>query len=202
MRITLLLVAAAFLGAIQDLGDHGSMSPGSPYPPRTGNALQGQPLESPATEVCLGDVAPDFSYQGVDAHWRRLHDLVADRPVLLVFGGNVGLLRILEGEREALMDLGVIPVAVVNSRLGVARAAVDRHQLRFTVLADPQGVIASQFNAVDPGNGRPLPAWFVLDTGRRVRALGRRGLPLRGYPELAAAALGLPPKGAAMPAAR
>ena len=61
-----------------------------------------------------------------------------------------------------------------------------RLELRFTVLADPQGVIAAQFNAVDPANGRQLPAWFILDTRRRVRGLGRQGLPLRGYAELAA----------------
>lgn len=195
MRITLLLAAAAILGVVHDLGV-------PPDPSRTGTALSVRPVEAPATEVCLGDVAPDFSYQGVDARWRRLRDLVADAPVLLVFGANEAALRNLEGEREALMDLGVIPVAVVDSRIGVARAIVNRHELRFTVLADPQGTIAAQYNAVDPANGRQLPVWFVLDPKRRVRALGRQGLPQRGYAELAAGGLGLPSKAEAMPAAR
>jgi len=202
MRITLLLAAAAIFGAVHDMSDRRSLLPGASYSPRSGATLQALPPEPPATEVCLGDKAPDFSYQGPDARWRRLRDLVAETPVLLVFGANDGVLRIIEGECDALMDLGVIPVAVVRSRLGVARAIVNRLELRFTVLADPQGVIAAQFNAVDPANGHQLPAWFILDTRRRVRGLGRQGLPLRGYAELAAEALGLPAKAATRPAAK
>ncbi len=197
MRITLLIAAATILAAVQNLGD-----PGSLLPPSAAPGLQARAVEAPATEVRVGDLAPNFSYQGVDARWRRLHDLVADVPVLLVFGANEGTLRILEGERDELVDLGVMPVAVVDSRIGSARAMVHRHQLRYTVLADPRGVIAAQFNAVDPATGRQLPTWFVLDPARRVRALGRRGLPLRGYPELAANALGLPAKSATVPASR
>jgi len=202
MRITLLLAAAAIFGAVHDMSDRRSLPPGSSLSPRPGATLHALSLEPPPTEVCLGDIAPDFSYQGPDARWRRLRDLVAETPVLLVFGANDGVLRIVEGEREALMDLGIIPVAVVRSRLGVTRVIVNRLELRFTVLADPQGVIAAQFNAVDPASGRPLPCWFVLDARRRVRGLGRQGLPLRGYAELAAEALGLPPKAATRPAAR
>ena len=202
MRITLLIAAAAIFGAVQDLGDQGSLPPGSTYSPRPGVALQARPVDTPATEVCLGDVAPDFSYQGVDARWRRLRDLVAEAPILLVFGANDAALRAIEGEREALMDLGIIPVAVLGSRLGVTRAVVGRLELRFTVLADPRGVIASQFNTVDPANAGTLPTWFVLDTKRRVRGLGRKGLPGRGYTELAASALGIPPRTATLPAAR
>lgn len=202
MRITLLLAAAAIFGAVYDMSDRRSLPPGASFSPPTGATLQALSPEPPASEVCLGDIAPDFSYQGPDARWRRLRNLVAETPVLLVFGANDGVLRIIEGEREALMDLGVIPVAVVGSRLGVARAIVNRLELRFTVLADPQRAIAAQFNAVDPSNGRQLPAWFILDTRRRVRGLGRQALPLRGYAELAAEALGLPTKAATRPAAK
>jgi peroxiredoxin len=201
MRITLLLAAAAVLSAVQDLSDRGAMAPGSSFSARS-LPIQARPAEPPASEVREGDIAPDFAYQGVDARWRRLRDLVTDTPALLVFGANEATLRIIEGEREALMDLGVLPVAVVGSRIGAARAQVNRHGLRYTVLADPQGVIAAQFNAMDPATGRQLPAWFVLDRQRRVRGLGRKGLPLRGYAELAAEALGLPPRSATVPAAR
>ena len=100
------------------------------------------------------------------------------------------------------ISLTLLAVAVVGSRLGVTRALVNRSELRFIVLADPQGVIAAQFNAVDPANGRQLPTWFVLDPKRRVRGLGRKGLPLRGYTELATEALGLQPRTATLPAAR
>ena len=202
MRITLLLVAAAIFGAVHDMSGRATPPPGSPPAARPGSALQAMPVETPATEVCLGDVAPDFSYQDPDARWRRLRDLVAATPALLIFGANDGVLRIVESEREALLDLGVIPVAVVGSRLGAARALASRLELRYTVLADPQGVIAAQFNSADPANGRPLPSWFVLATQRRVRGLGRQGLPLRGYAQLTANALGLPRRGVTLPAAR
>jgi len=202
MRITLLLAAAAIFGAVHDAGERGSLSPGASPFSRAPATMHLRSLEPPATEVCLGDIAPDFAYQGPDARWRRLRDLVAEAPILLIFGANDGVLRIVEGEREALMDLGVIPVAVVSSRLGVARAIVSRLELRYTVLADPQGVIAAQFNALDPASGRHFPSWFMLDAKRRVRGLGRQGLPLRGYAELAADAMGVPSNTATRPAAR
>ena len=202
MRITLLLAVAAIFGAVQDMGDRSQVPSGPSSSTRSGAALHTLPVETPAAEVCVGDPAPDFSYQGPDARWRRLRDLVAQGSVLLVFGANEGVLRIIEGERDALMDLGVIPVAVSGTRLGVTRSLVNRLGLRYTVLADPQGVIAAQFNALDAPTGRQLPSWFVVDARRRVRGLGRQALPLRGYAELASGALGLPPRTAARPAAR
>jgi peroxiredoxin len=198
MRITLLLAITVTFGTTQNLTDRGAMQPGA----NGAHSLTSRPVDPPATEVCLGDIAPDFSYQGVDARWRRLRDLIADHPVLLVFGANEATLRILESERQALLDVGVLPVAVAGSRLGATRTMAERLALRFTVLGDPQGVIASQFNAVDPASGRHLGAWFVLDGQRRVRGLGRSGLPEGGYAALASEALGLPPKSATVPSAR
>lgn len=197
MRITLLFAITTTIATAQDLGDRG-LSP-TVHDLHAGYSYPARPVDTPATEVCLGDIAPDFSYQGVDGRWRHLRDLVRDHPALLVFGANEGVLRVLESEREALMDLGVLPVAVTGSRLGTTRAMVQRYDLRYTLLADPQGVIASQFNAVDPASGRHLPAWFVLDSHRRVRALGRTDLPVRGYAERVAEALGLPPRAATVP---
>ena len=201
MRITLLLAITVTLGSTQNLGDRGAIPPGVGSGVHPG-PLTSRPVDPPVTEVCLGDIAPDFSYQAVDARWRRLHDLVTDHPVLLVFGADEAALRALESEREALMDRGVLPVAVAGSRLGATRAMAQKQELRFTVIADPQGVIASQFNALDPASGHALPTWFVLDSHRRVRGLGRNGLPSRGYGKLVAEALGLPPDQAVVPSAR
>ena len=202
MKFTLLFAVAVLIGAANDMTDRNvtSSSLTTAMPPAS--PLQGRPLETPATEVCLGDMAPNFSYQAVDARWRRLKDIVAEGPVLLVFGADELTLRVIEHERESLLDIGVIPVAVVGSRIGASRATVNRLNLRFTVLADPQGTIATQFNAVDPANGRHLPAWFVLDSKRRVRGLAHKPLPLRGYPALAANALGLAAKGTTVPASK
>ena len=202
MRITLLLAITVTLGSTQNVGDRGMQPSGIASGVHPGTTLTSRPVDTPATEVCLGDVAPDFSYQGVDARWRPLHELVADHPALLVFGGSETTLRALESEREALLDLGVLPVAVVGSRLGATRTMVQKQELRYTVIADPQGVIASQFNAIDPASGRPLPAWFVLDTHRKVRGLGRSELPSRGLSALAAQSLGLAPKQAVVPTSR
>ena len=162
-------------------------------------ALVRRALETPASEVCLGDRAPNFSYQGSDGRWRRLDDILTQGPVLLALGADELTLRVIEHERERLMDLGVVPVAVVEYRSGAAQARVQRLALGDTVLADPQGVIAAQFNATHPSTGRQLPTWFVMDRKRRVRGLSRRGLPLRGYVTIAANALGLQAPGATVP---
>lgn len=202
MRITLIMLAAAVFGAALDVGGHRPLSSEPPPAARPGESLQARALEVPATEVRLGDVAPEFSYQGGDARWRRLRDLVKDSPVLLVFGADEPALRGLDRERDALTSLGVVPVAVVGSRLGATRAIIRRNGLRIHVLADPQGAIAAQYNTSDPATGRHRPAWFVLDARRRVRALGRHGLPPDGYAALAAEALGRPSRAASVPPGR
>jgi peroxiredoxin len=201
MKFTLVFAIAVLLAAVHDPSDPGAGSPTASPGTSAGPALHPGALETPATEVCLGDAAPNVSYQGGDARWRRLKEITAQGPVLLVFGADPRTLRALEREREALLDLGVVPVAVMSSRLGAARAAATRLDLRYTVIGDPQGVIAAQFNALDGASGRHLPAWFVLDGGLRVRGLGRKALPARGYPALAAEALGVPARDRPVPAA-
>lgn len=203
MKFTLVLVFAALLATTtDDLNDRNSQLTGPTPPNREGPTLQGRAFETPATVVELGDQAPDFSYQGVEGGWRRLRDILVQGPVLLVFGADELTLRVLEHERQRLLDLGVIPVAVTDMRSSSARTLISRYDLGFTVLSDTQGAIASQFNAVNPATGRQMPTWFVLDRKRRVCGLGRRGLPLRGYPTLAAEALGLPVPGTPLPASR
>ena len=202
MRITLLLAVSALLAAADGPNDRASQSSGATPGTQEGTSLLARPLETFATEVQLGDEAPDFSYQGVDGRWLHLQDILTQGPVLLVFGADERTLRVVEHERERLMDLRVVPVVVTDARSGAARAMVSRFGLRYTVLSDARGTIASQYNAVDPTNGRHRPAWFVVDAKRRVRALGRRGLPLRGYPSLVASALGVPAPGATKPAGR
>lgn len=202
MRITLLLAVSLLLAAADDPNGRIAQTSGAVLGTHEGTSLLARPLETFATEVQLGDQAPDFSYQGVDGRWLHLHDILAQGPVLLVFGAGELPLRVIEHERERLLDLGVVPVVVTDARSGAARAMVSRFGLRYTVLSDARGAIASQFNAVDPSNGRHRPTWFVLDPKRCVRGLGRRGLPLRGYPALAAGALGVPAPGATLPATK
>lgn len=201
MKLSSLFLAAALLSMNDHTNDSPLMTSAPARLAETGALRLGQ-TEPPSTPVALGDAAPDFSYQAADGRWRHLHDLLLQGAALLVFGADEAVLRAVERERERLLDLGVIPVAIVDTRGGAARAMVQRHQLQYMVLADPRGVIAGQFNAVDSRTGRTLPCLFVLDRSRRVRGLLRTRLPLQGYAALAANSLGLPVRGRTVPAAR
>jgi len=185
----------------------GSDPAGTPTP-RQPDATRDAPItqvaapEPPLTEVKVGEPAPDFSYQSPDGRWRNLHDLLAQGPVLLVFGGDDVVLGTLEHERDRLLDLGVIPVAILDVRPGTAWSAVRRLHLRYSVLADPQRVIGAQFNIVDPATRRHLPGWFVIDRSRTVRGLERGRLPDDEYPALASKSLGIPLPGVTLPTAQ
>lgn len=156
--------------------------------------------EPPVSEVQVGDAAPNFSYQGFDGRWMRLHHLVDQGPVLLVFGLNDAQLGTLERERDALLGLGVIPVAIVDRKPGKAHELVRKLDLKYTVLSDSRLVIASQFNAADLG--RVVPSWFVIDARLRVRALSRGRTPPDDYVRLCARALALPIPGNLLPTSR
>lgn len=157
--------------------------------------------EPPTTEVVAGEDAPDFSFESPDGRWRRLKDLTGQGHVLLVFGADDAALRALERERERLMDRGITPVAVMDRRAGACWSAATRLQLRYTLVPDPQRVIAIQFNSLEPRTRRAIPAWFVVDRRGRVRGLDRRGLPATGYAAMAARALQLPSHDITIPAA-
>src|SRR5205814_4045196 len=200
MKVSQLLVAAALLSMRDVPNDH--EPPGVAGGIQDGGVLSPGQTEPPPTPVDLGDTAPDFSYQASDGHWQHLHDLLLEGPTLLVFGANDVVLRAIEHDRDRLLALGVIPVAVLDTRGSVARTMVEKLKLTYIVLADSRGVIAGQFNAIDTRSGRQLPSLFVLDRGRRVRGLIRTTLPARGYVGPAAHALGLPEPGPRVPTSR
>ena len=156
--------------------------------------------EPPATEVELGDVAPDFSYQAVDGRWRKLTDLRAYGPVLLVIAPDAVQLRALQREREQLLDLGVVPVAIADLKPNAAWSLVRELGLTYSVLADPRRVIAAQFNALDSRTQAASPAWFVVDRTGHVRACGHGSFPTGEYAPMASRALGIPEPGATKPA--
>lgn len=188
---------ALLLGGGTDLEHSSSPTPTSPS---ATTITPHEPAEPPATEICVGDPAPDFAYQGYDGRWMRLHHLLDQGPVLMVFGGNEAQLSQLERERGALLSLGVIPVAVVERKPGAARRLAQKLGLGYTVLSDTRQIIAVQFNATDAG--RVVPGWFVVDTHGKVRGLLRGGLPERDYAPVCARALGLATPGAAVPISR
>ena len=199
MLIPITLLATALLFAGTEPGGSG-INPSTPPVNRSGVSEPGTPAEPPPTEVVEGDEAPDFSYQGYDGRWRHLHDLLDQGPVLLVFGAQDADLWTIESERLQLRALGVVPVAVVDTRPGRVASRLRRLGLGYSLLADPRQVIATQFNVTHPTTGAAVPAWFVIDRQRRVRGLQRGRLPRQDYPLLATRALGLPLPGAPLPA--
>jgi peroxiredoxin len=142
--------------------------------------------------VQLGDQAPDFSYQTESGEWLKFHQLLDHGSVMLVFVPTEDELRVLEGERDSLYSVGVIPVAVLDRRTGTTAAMAHRLRLGYPVIADPQGAIASQFNLVGPPTVRAAPGWFIVDRAGRVRGLERRRLPEGGFTRIACDMLAIP----------
>jgi peroxiredoxin len=195
------ILLSALLAAILALGPGEVTDQTPPLTPDDATARSYGPLppEPPSADVELGDVAPDFAFQGEDNHWRRLHDLLQQGPVLLVFGTDKATLTALEHERDAMLKLGAIPVALLDVRNGVAWATARRLGLHYLVVPDSRRVIAAQFHALDQNGERVAPSWFVVDRGARVRALRRGSLPAQGFAQLTALALGLPDPGVTVP---
>ncbi len=162
------------------------------------NALAGHFSEPPTTLLQVGDPAPDFAFEGFDGHVMRLHHVLDQGAVLLVFAPREADLRRLQEERGTLLDLGIVPVAIVDTRPNAARTLVRRLGLQYSVLADTRGVIADQFNVVD--GGRMIPSWFALDARGHVRGLVR-AMPAVAYALWCARALALPLPGVAFPTA-
>lgn len=171
-------------------------------PPATTGASDLTPAapEPPHTVVEPGEIAPNFSYQGEDGRWLRLSDLTAQGNVLLVFAADDTALRTLQGERDELLDMGVLPVVVVSMRGGAARATSKRLGLSFPLIADSRGIISAQFNVTDEVRQTAQPAWFVLDRRRLVRGLSRGQLPRAEFTRLAASVLAIPAKSDPRPA--
>lgn len=203
LKLASLLAAAAFLAANPfRAGDNAGRSQYEQQDVRYLQHISHKASEPPVTPVVPGSLAPDFSYQTPDDEWHRLSDLLEQGPVLMLIGARDPQLAALEKERGRLLDLGVIPVAVIDGNARTARSATQRLDLSFTLIADPQSVIAGQFNAISQDTGAPAPCWFVIDRKRQVRALDRTGLPGEGYASIAIDALALPAAGIALPARR
>ena len=140
--------------------------------------------------VVVGEKAPDFNYQ-VNGRWQRLRDLRAQGHVLLVLGAGDVQLRAIESQREVLLRLGVVPVAVLDLRASACRSTAAKLGLHFTVIPDPTRVIGAQFNSLEPRTRMTAPSWFVIDRNGSIRALDRLDWPSSDWREVASNALGI-----------
>jgi peroxiredoxin len=197
MRVSLLSLFPLFLWMGSGPDGNRAASHVVDRPAHLGNAVAGRVPEPPLMVLGVGDPAPNFAFEGYDGHVMRLHHLLDQGSVLLVFGAHESELRKLQQQRAGLLDLGVVPVAFVDARPNATRMLVKRLGLEYTVIADGRGVIAELFNVVD--GERVLPAWFVLDARGRVRGLSRGTLPSTEYRRLCARALVIPMPGVAYP---
>lgn len=158
--------------------------------------------EKPAKgRIGKGHRAPDFQYQSADQLWQNLHNLLEHGDLLLVFGASDVDLRSLEREREPLLKSGITPFAVVERKERDVWASVRRLGLTYSLLADPRGVIGSQFGVYDPGTGRSRSSWFVIDRKGRVRQCGDQ-MPKHPWPTVAMLALGRKPSATQSAASR
>lgn len=194
-RILLLLALAALAGSAGSV--HASATEGR------ASRLPLVPLGS-GTEyatVEAGESAPDFAYETLAGGTARLRDLRDHGHVLLVFGAQEADLRRLELESSRLTRLGIVPVAVLDWRVGACRDVVKRLTLSFPVVPDRQRAIGAQYNVLDPNTRQDSRAWFVVDRLGRVRGLDRFELPHESWVDVAASSLGLPTDDAPRPAA-
>jgi peroxiredoxin len=173
--------------------------PGSLDPARTPTTLSAVPSELPVAIVSAGDPAPDVSWDVPGARPQRLRDLRAHGHVLLVFAPTESQLLALERERDGLLDVRVVPVAVLDRGAAGAADLARRLGLHFVVVPDPWSIVAAQFNVLDPATRRAAPAWFVVDRSGRVRGLDRRGVPDGGYLSIATRTLALASRDAILP---
>ena len=200
MKFTGLVVATVLLAALpHQPGTGPATTPATPGLPAASTPLTPSATEPQAAPVRPGDPAPAVTFQTADGASLTLRDLLEQGHALLVFAPGDDALRALQQERARLLDLGVVPVAVLDARAGAARARRARLGLTFVVASDARRIVASQFNLVDDAAQRVAPSWFVVDRGGRVRALRRNHLPDGGWPGIAAAALGLPASEVALP---
>lgn len=136
----------------------------------------------------LTEMAPDFQYLGSDGRWRYLHDLRPLGHVLLVFEPGDAQLAALEREADSLLVQGVIPIAVFSGRESDNWSKIERLGLTYSLLSDPHGDLAAQFQIAAVLAPRS-PAWFLVDRDGRVRGLDRGTLPESGFADAAALAL-------------
>lgn len=127
--------------------------------------------------VAIGDPAPGFSFMVADGSWHGFKQLLADGPVVLVFGARDRELSELDQVRSLFGDLGVSTVMVLDMGSGSAARHARRLALGSEVIADPQCAIGGLYGTLHPITGRNAPAYFVVDERGTLRGFGRGTLP-------------------------
>jgi len=149
--------------------------------------------------IAAGDIAPDFTLPNITGYPVTLYEALNSGPVVLSFyrGGwcpfcNLEL-HALQSRLSEIRALGANLIGISPETPDKAQAAIDKHQLEFEVLSDIGNKTARQYGLlftvyeemrplylkwgldVPASNGDdswelPVPATYVIDTDRVVRA--------------------------------
>ena len=136
----------------------------------------------------LTEAAPDFQYRANDGRWRFLRDLCSQGHVLLVFEPGDERLAALEREAGSLHAQGVIPIAVFRGSDSDNWSRIERLGLSYSLLSDPRGDLAAQFQ-IAAAPARRSTAWFLVDRDGRVHGHDRGSLPESGFADAVTLAL-------------
>ena len=157
--------------------------------------------DPPYAPVQIGDRAPDFTWVGVDNRSHRLREVLDQASALLIFAPTDEVLSGLESERDALAQIAVVPVVVMDGRAKSAFNRVKRAGAHLLVAPDPQRVIGAQFSLLDAGTTRLLPGWYAIDRKGIVRGFGGE-MNSPEWTRLAASALAIPAPDVPLPASK
>jgi peroxiredoxin len=136
--------------------------------------------------LVTGRTAPDFVFRSHEYGWRKLGDVLDQGSVLLVFGGSDEQLRSVQDSYQPLIEAGVVPMVVTSVHSDDARKAIERCQVRYSVLSDPHDEIATQFGLAT----REFQGWYLIDSKGHVRGHGMGTVPVQSWAAVATSALG------------
>jgi len=122
----------------------------SPQPSPSAPSTTSAAASAPATEVTVGQPPPDFTATDQDGKPVHLADLKG-KPVVVYFypkDETPGCTKEACSFRDAWADLqkkGVVIIGISTDSAASHKAFASNHQLPFTLVSDPDGVIAAKY---------------------------------------------------------
>lgn len=112
-----------------------------------------------------------FRSRGGEVSLRNLH---RDQPVVLAFVAEAAtplctsILKLLADSYEDIASLGATIIGVSSEPEETLWRAVDRHNLPFPLMHDPDMEATRSFAVADEPAGRSIRSIFVIDTNGRI----------------------------------
>lgn len=128
--------------------------------------------------VQAGETAPDFTLSDQNGEELTLSELIAERPVALVFfplafsGRCTGELCELRDNISAFSDARVRLIGISVDSVHSLRAWATQEDYEFSILSDfwPHGAVAREYGAFVEENGFATRATVLIGEGRKVLA--------------------------------